>query len=561
RTSAEIIRGNFPTFSVAALSHRRTPEAFKPTHLNSASKHIYTDGFIRDKQAFLIEASATDHSAYPLNLTGHNGIYNIVVYDESSGGLTILNDRHGARYLYYYEDDDSFIFAPNPKVILASGLVRNRTLDYRAVISLLSHEYIMSNRSLVESIRLLPFASHLELNGSRRKITRYWNFDSLSTPKLSDKYEDLVEQGGRLLKDAIESYALEDAEIIIPLSGGLDSRTIASFLSGKADCRAIHIDYGFEKKLARKVAAKLNLDLEISPRRAYQLYRVIDPFIICAIHSVHQFWVYPHLQNKINRGFGTLIVDGYLMNEVIGGLSTLGAGGYSDMNRRFPPLNKVFDFVFGPKIRDVYFTDHDDQIAEIIAGCPSDRDYDKYLYFTMLNYGRRFTLLFSVIHQYLASVGLPVLDYRLLDFCLRVPFEVKVSSRLYRDMVASAFPEIGKIPWSRNRLPLTSPKDRHFICKYLDKLNMAKYYLSRLTQGRIETLPRHNKDRNFRKIKDCRDYFMYIVFDDRTFDKGYVSKSGLEKIVQLTDTGRNYFEILEKVAIIELVSRELDLTS
>ena len=53
---------------------------------------------------------------------------------------------------------------------------------------------------------------------------------------------------------------------------------------------------------------------------------------------------------------------------------------------------------------------------------------------------------------------------------------------------------------------------------------------------------------------------MNIIFDEQTFDKGYVSKTGLEKLVHLIDTGRNYFDLLEKVALVELVSRELEVS-
>ncbi|MBC2714615.1 MAG: hypothetical protein HF978_04830 [Desulfobacteraceae bacterium] len=548
---------SFGRFSLAIFSNSRTPFSFRPEYIKIQNKHIFFDGFLRDKQEFLSILNGPTKLSIPESIINLSGQYNIVIFDESTDELVLVNDRHGSRYLYYYNDQGSFVFAPNPKVILSTRLIKDKELDYQAIISLLSHEYIIGDRSLVKGVKLLPHASYVKLTAHDQKITRYWNFNSLSSEKHSGNYDKLIETGISLTKKAIESFALDDAEIIIPLSGGMDSRTISCFLSNKANIKAIHMDYSFEKKLAAKIAGRLEIDLEIRPLESTLAWEKIDPFIACASNSLHQFWLYPHLKNKIDQGFGTLIVDGYLMNEVIGGLSTLKMGDYSQINQMFPPLNPAFDFILGPKIRDFYHENHDFQVAKIVSNCPINEAYEKYLYFTILNYGRRFTLLMSTIHQYLSAVGLPVLDYDLMDFCLRLPMNFKKNSRFYRDIVCSAFPEVVDIPWSRNRLPLNSDKNRHLMYSYIDKIKKAKYYLSRITHARIEYPARHDKNRWFRKDKDYRDYFMNLIFDDRTFDKGYVSKAGLEKIVCLIDTGRNYFDILEKVALIEIVSREL----
>ena len=555
---ANVETQSFDRFSLAIFSNSRTPFSFRPEYIKNQNKHIFIDGFVRDKQEFLLTLNGPVKLSIPESIIDLSGQYNIAIFDESTDELVLVNDRHGSRYLYYYNDQDSFIFAPNPKVILATKLVKDRGLDYQAIISLFSHEYIMGDRSLVKSVKLLPYASHVKLTAHNQKTTRYWNFNSLCSVKHSDNYNKLIENGISVTKNAVEAFALDDAEIIIPLSGGMDSRTIACFLSHKANIKAIHLDYSFEKKLAAKIADRLKIDLEICPLESTLSWEDIDPFIACASNSLHQFWIYPHLKKKINKGFGTLIVDGYLMNEVIGGLSTLSRGDYGKINQLFPPLAPAFDFILGPKIQDSYYENHDYQVAKIVSNCPSDQAYERYLYFTILNYGRRFTLLMSIIHQYLCVVGLPVLDYDLMDFCLRLPVSLKKNSRFYRDIVCASFPEVVNIPWSRNRLPLNSDKNRHLICSYIKKVRRMKYYLSRITHTRIENEARHGKNRWFRKNKDYREYFINLIFDDRTFDKGYVSKAGLEKIVCLIDEGKNYFDILEKVALIEIVSRELE---
>jgi hypothetical protein len=247
------------------------------------------------------------------------------------------------------------------------------------------------------------------------------------------------------------------------------------------------------------------------------------------------------------------------MNEVIGGLSTLNTRDYEDINRHYPPLNDSFHFVLRPEWRNSFRSRHDAQAHEILKGCPSPDPYDRFLYFTVLNYGRRFTSLFGVIHTYFCSVGLPVLDYDLLEFCLRLPLALKVHSRFYREMLVSEYPQMAPIPWSRNRLPLDSPKTRHFIIPFLERVRLLQYYVTRLSGGRIETLPRRSWSRRFRRETAFREFFLELLSSDRTLDRGYLSREGTQRLVELTDQGGDYyFKLIEKIATIELVLRELE---
>lgn len=562
KRGARVQRFDWPQCSLALVTLERTPAAFRPLVFEQGSGRLLLDGFVRDRQPFsdaarLVPPSAADELARLA--AAFSGTYNMVAYDAVAHTLTIVTDRHGARYLYDYEDDDSFLMAPNPLTLLSSGRVKSRAVDDQAVISLLSHEYIMGDRSLAEAIRLLPFATVIRLSVTATSARRYWNLHPLAEGKHRTDPGELVEQGAALLQRAIQCYAGDGVEALIPLSGGMDSRTIAGFLSPVADVRALHVAYGFEEGLARRIARALDVDLTVTPLGSLSPEEQIDRFALCAAQSLHQFWIYPHLKAALARGTGNLIVDGYLMNEVIGGLSTIGTADYTDINRLYPPLHEGFRFLLGPRLADSYSAGHDAQVAEVLGDCPSDEPYDRYLYFSVLTYGRRFTLLFSVIHSHLCSVGLPVLDYDLFDFCLRLPREQKLHSRFYRQMLISRVPRVAPIPWSRNRLPLDSPRAQHPMTPLLRRWERAKYYAARLSGGRVETLPRHDKNRRFRRDAAFRRFFTDLVLSDRTLDRGYLSRDGAHTLVELIDSGRDYFDVLERIAMVELVCRELGL--
>ena len=119
----DVERTDFQNFSLSVLSHNKTPYAFKPLRFTVNKKHMFIDGFIKNKRSFLSVFNNKNDDINLLSLTQYSGIYNAVSYDEKNNELLIINDRHGARYLYYYDDEDCFIFAPFTKCILSSGLV------------------------------------------------------------------------------------------------------------------------------------------------------------------------------------------------------------------------------------------------------------------------------------------------------------------------------------------------------------------------------------------------------------------------------------------------------
>lgn len=159
-----------------------------------------------------------------------NGMFAIGFYDSEERRLLLARDRYGIKPLYVSQQGDVFSFGSEQKAILARTEFQ-RKLDKAALTEYLTFQNILSDRTLLEDIQLLPpghFAV-LDLHASspKLKLTQYWDFDFREeTPEGS--HEEYVEELDRLFSQAVNRQLLSDVEVGSYLSGGMDSGSITA---------------------------------------------------------------------------------------------------------------------------------------------------------------------------------------------------------------------------------------------------------------------------------------------------------------------------------------------
>ncbi len=169
----------------------------------------------------------------PDALRRFNGMFAFGFYDSRERTLLLARDRYGIKPLYVSHQGDVFAFGSEQKAILARSSFRRR-LDKPALMEYLTFQNILSERTLLEDIQLLP-AGHfgiLDLGSTAPKLalTQYWDFDfSEETPEAS--HEEYVEELDRLFTQAVNRQLLSDVEVGSYLSGGMDSGSITAVAS------------------------------------------------------------------------------------------------------------------------------------------------------------------------------------------------------------------------------------------------------------------------------------------------------------------------------------------
>lgn len=196
-----------------------------------------------------------------------NGIFGICIYNKLENKIYIARDRFGVKPLYYYYDDNNFIFSSEVKSILTQH--GQKKINYKALHEFLYYGYAMGKYTLFNNIyKLLP-GHFIEFNISNYTFieTPYWKHEDL-LPELSTISEnEAINTTKNLLENAVKRQLLSDVPVGVFLSGGIDSSAITAFATkhynGKLKSYSAGFDFNGghnELPLAKKIAKQYNTD-------------------------------------------------------------------------------------------------------------------------------------------------------------------------------------------------------------------------------------------------------------------------------------------------------------
>lgn len=173
-----------------------------------------------------------------------NGIFAFLVYDHSEGTLFACRDRLGVKPLYYAVQDERWLFASEPKALLAHPAVTAK-VDCRGLWELLFLTPVTTEESSIfRDIRQVRAGERIQLSQNGVKRDFYWQ---LEAKECRDSFEEAVAHTSFLVRDAVERQIVSDVPLCTFLSGGLDSSVITA-IAAKRICAAggILSTYSFE---------------------------------------------------------------------------------------------------------------------------------------------------------------------------------------------------------------------------------------------------------------------------------------------------------------------------
>lgn len=154
-----------------------------------------------------------------------NGIFAFLVYDHSQHKLFAARDRLGVKPLYYSICDERWLFASEPKALLAHPAVTAK-VDREGLWELLFLTPVTTEESAIfRDIKQIRAGERLILSPSGIKRDFYWR---LEAKLCRHSLEEAVEQTKYLLQDAVRRQIVSDVPLCTFLSGGLDSSVISA---------------------------------------------------------------------------------------------------------------------------------------------------------------------------------------------------------------------------------------------------------------------------------------------------------------------------------------------
>ncbi len=231
-----------------------------------------------------------------------NGIFSIGLLDQSKRKISLIRDRFGVKPMYYYEDDDVFLFASEAKVIF--DWLPSFSLSNEGFSQYLWYGNTTASQTMVSNVKKLDPATILEidLNTFKKESTKFWNVSG--TKPTTKKINTHVSTIKTLLTNAVERQLIADVPLGILLSGGIDSSAIVGLASqhsgSKLDTYSIEYDYNVggksELELAAMVAKKYNTnhhELKVTSKNIPDLFNKLvfqydEPFFDPASIPLYQ---------------------------------------------------------------------------------------------------------------------------------------------------------------------------------------------------------------------------------------------------------------------------------
>jgi asparagine synthase (glutamine-hydrolysing) len=156
-----------------------------------------------------------------------NGMFAFALWDARHRRLFIARDRFGEKPLYWGIFDKTFLFASEPKVLLAHPSVHPK-LNLNALRQYLSLDYVPAPGSIYEGIQKLPAAHTLTLEDGHVDVRPYWCLSYKKRAPVPTEVE-AAEELRRLMEDSVRMRLVSDVPLGVLLSGGVDSSTVAAF--------------------------------------------------------------------------------------------------------------------------------------------------------------------------------------------------------------------------------------------------------------------------------------------------------------------------------------------
>ena len=253
-----------------------------------------------------------------------NGMFGIAIYDKSNQKLLIFRDRLGIKPVYYFIDEDRFIFSSEIKPIL-SVLPGTRDIRLDSLDFYMSVGYVPGSDTLFEGIKKLPAGHSLCFQNNRYSINKYW--DLPDKPQANISFNDAQEGLESLLQKSVKYRLASDVPLGAFLSGGLDSSIIVGLMDQLSDTQIKTFSVGYkddpktsELEFAKIVARHFNTEHHEFILESGNFFDSIDtllehteePIIESAAVALFQL-------SKLAKEHVTVILSGEGADEILAG--------------------------------------------------------------------------------------------------------------------------------------------------------------------------------------------------------------------------------------------------
>ena len=208
------------------------------------------------------------------------GMFAFVIYDIKNKSLFGARDFYGIKPLYYYIDDNEFMFGSEIKAFLAHPNFK-KELNRDMLKQYLTFQYSVSEDTFFKNVYKLRPGHYFTYKDGKLDISKYYEIDLTSdNSKSLEEWKDIIRKE---LNESIKYHKISDVEVGSFLSSGVDSSIVATlsdvdktFTVGYDYKKYSEIDYA--KELSSKIGVK-NISKKISKEEYFNKFGDIQYYM------------------------------------------------------------------------------------------------------------------------------------------------------------------------------------------------------------------------------------------------------------------------------------------
>lgn len=277
---------------------------FNPKYINSWSVKKYSQ-----KRDFFLSPEEVLRSYRKKGkkfLNSLNGSFHIVIIDSKNNRFEVITDRYGSNPLLIHEGKEVITIASELKGF-PKKCFEEKNINWKSVASYFAYLQIFGNDTFIKSISVIPSGTICSYSNGTLSCIQYHSLEvkpinTMSSDAILKRAEMLYKNA--ILKSAYAAYAIMRKPLVLPLSGGYDTRLICSLIKKHTSIpfETISTDkdvsYYLDSIIAKKIAAILgvkNKTVYLS-KTLYRKYLVKKIYLLEGMILEH-LWMLPLAQS------------------------------------------------------------------------------------------------------------------------------------------------------------------------------------------------------------------------------------------------------------------------
>ena len=417
-----------------------------------------------------------------------NGEFAGLIYNRKKSDITLFADRVGSRPIYYMKTNGSLIFSTNIQSILKHPQI-DVEMDVEMLAEFLSGKYSpLGTKTIFKGIKELHPGSKLlykiKENATKNKI--YWQ------PKYKPKnkpFSYFLKKFKKIISKAVEERIHdEDLDYGLFISGGSDSRLLASLIDKEIKCYHANEYMNREAKISKKVAIESGHKFEFLKRDKDCQEKVLEES--GKITNFNSWFTSGHFlgfSDKISKEVDVILTGTWA--------DTLLQGHHLPTKKlNIPVIRESLSVPMLNKKNPIEFLSS--KFNQLPAYYKSQNSIKKIINKNVIrnnsclkSHGIKFGDKINLIHsgitypitnapaffEYFSNTQItkteyPFLDNRIIDLSLEMPWKYHLRKNIVKNTITKIDPKITKISRGDSFLPMSSPYLMNFASRKLTSL-------------------------------------------------------------------------------------------